>query len=390
MQEYRYLIVGGGMTSAAAVNGIRTADDEGEIGILSAEDQLPYDRPPLTKGLWTGEADLSEIWRDLPAGVTFHPATTIVKLDPAKKVVMDEEGEQYGYEKLLLATGGSPRTLAFGEEKVIYYRGFEDYARLQELTESHDDFAVIGGGFIGSEIAAALAMQDKQVNMIFPQKAIGAHMYPEGLAKDLNQLYTKHGVHVMSEDRVIDLAGYGTDLTVMTETGEQFPVNAVVAGIGIEPNVELAESAGIEVDDGIVVDQSLRTSEQDIYAAGDVANFEDQKMGLRRRVEHENAANTMGQAAGKSMAGEPITYEHSPMFYSDLFDRGYEAVGTLNADLEMVEDWQTEFDKGVVYYLDEGRVRGVLLWNTWGKVEQATDMLADTTQYEPKDLIGKL
>ncbi|MFP3853492.1 MAG: NAD(P)/FAD-dependent oxidoreductase [Anaerolineales bacterium] len=390
MKEHSYLIVGGGMSAAAAVEGIRTEDENADIGILSREDEKPYDRPPLSKGLWTGDADLEGIWRELPEGVRHYPGSAVGAVDPTMKKVTDTSGESYRYEKLLLATGGRPRRLDFGKDDIIYYRRLSDYRRLRNLSQDHEAFAVIGAGFIGSEIAAALAMQGKRVTMIYPQEYVADHMFPADLAADLSDLYKERGVELLPGEKAAGLEGLGTDLTLKTESGQALQVNAVVAGIGIAPNVELAENAGLTVDNGIVVNERLQSSDGYIYAAGDVANYPDQKMGMRRRVEHENAANSMGRTAGRAMAGAQVAYDHSPMFYSDLFDRGYEAVGRLDASMETVSDWEEPFKKGVVYYLEDGRVRGVLLWNTWGKVDEATELLAEQGPFNEQDLKGRI
>jgi NADPH-dependent 2,4-dienoyl-CoA reductase/sulfur reductase-like enzyme len=189
---------------------------------------------------------------------------------------------------------------------------------------------------------------------------------------------------------VTGLEGAGTDLRVVTQDGRRIPANAVVAGIGIQPNTQLAEAAGLKVEDGIIVDESLQTSHAGVYAAGDVARFPDALLGTARRVEHEDAANSMGKAAGRIMAGADETYDYSPMFYSDLFDLGYEAVGRLDSRMETVADWQEPFRKGVVYYLDDGRVRGVLLWNVWDKVDAAKEVIAAAEQVTASQLKGRI
>ena len=182
----------------------------------------------------------------------------------------------------------------------------------------------------------------------------------------------------------------GGQLAVRTAGDQELLVDGVVAGIGIEPNTALAQAAGLEVDNGIVVDALLRTSHPDIYAAGDVANFYNPPLGKRMRVEHEDNANTMGRQAGRNMAGDRPPYDHLPFFYSDLFDLGYEAVGELDARLEMVADWKEPFREGVLYYLRDGRVRGVLLWNVWGQVDAARRLIAEPGPFQPEDLIGRL
>lgn len=382
MEQFDYLIIGGGMTAAAAANGIREVDGDGSIAILSAEDHPPYDRPPLSKALWTGKKETEEIWRQVPQDVTLYEGREVTALDPEQRQATDAEGEKIGYGKLLLATGGEPRRLPFGGERIIYYRDFASFQRLQDLVGEHERFAVIGGGFIGSEIAAALAMNDRQVTMLFPETGIGARLFPEGMAAYLNDYYAQRGVEVLAGETVTDVEGQGTDLVVVTDQGRRLEVNGVVAGIGITPNVVLAEQAGLKVANGVLVDPSLRTNDEHIYAAGDVANFYDYALDDHRRVEHEDAANSMGRQAGRNMAGAAETYDYLPMFYSDLFDHGYEAVGLLDSRLETLADWREEHEKGVIYYLDGGRVRGVLLWNVWDKVDEARALIAATNQVE--------
>jgi NADPH-dependent 2,4-dienoyl-CoA reductase/sulfur reductase-like enzyme len=175
-----------------------------------------------------------------------------------------------------------------------------------------------------------------------------------------------------------------------TQGDREIASEAVVAGIGIQPNVELAEAAGLEVDDGVRVDGGLRTSHPDIYAAGDVANFYNPALDRRLRVEHEDNANTMGQMAGQAMAGRTVSYDHLPSFYSDLFELGFEAVGEVDARLEIVADWKEPYREGVVYYLRDGRVRGVLLWNVWDQVEAARKLIAEAGPFRAENLRGRL
>ena len=146
----------------------------------------------------------------------------------------------------------------------------------------------------------------------------------------------------------------------------------------------------MKVDNGIVVDAGLRTSDPNIFAAGDVANYHDQVLGTRRRVEHEDNANSMGEAAGRAIAGEDVQYDYSPYFYSDMFDLGYEAVGRVDSRLETVADWREPFEKGVIYYLDQQRVRGVLLWNVWDQVDAARKLLAEPGPFDAASLKNKL
>jgi 3-phenylpropionate/trans-cinnamate dioxygenase ferredoxin reductase subunit len=390
MPQYKYLIIGGGMTADAAIGGIRQTDPSGSIGLIGSERHPPYNRPPLSKDLWKGKS-VDSIWRRTNRqGVDFHLGRSVNALDVKQKQVVDDHGVAYAWEKLLLATGGAPRRLPFGDDHIIYYRFLDDYTRLCSLSEHGQRFAVIGSGFIGSEIAAALAMNKKDVVMLFPGDGIGGRLFPHDLSAFLNEFYREKGVDVQGGMRVIGMEQKGTRNLLKTQSGKEFFVDGVIAGLGIEPNAALAQAAGLEVDGGIVVDEALRTSHPDIYAAGDVAVFYNPLLGKRIRVEHEDNANTMGRAAGQAMAGTGAPYHYLPYFYSDLFELGYEAVGELDAQLEMVADWKQRYREGVIYYLDHGRVRGVLLWNTWDQVTAARALIGEPGPFRPEDLRGRL
>jgi 3-phenylpropionate/trans-cinnamate dioxygenase ferredoxin reductase component len=390
MAHYPYLIVGGGMTAAAAIQGIRELDATGSIGVIGGEQHPPYQRPPLSKALWKGKP-LESIWIDSEKqGIEFALGRRAHTLDLERKRVSDDQGIVYTFDKLLLATGGTPRHFSWGGDDVIYYRTLDDYQRLRALAERGQRFAVIGGGFIGSEIAAALALNGKDVTLLFPGTGIGAHIFGSDLSAFLNQYYQQHNVEVLPGETAVGLERRDAKIVLKLESGRELLVDGVVAGIGIELNTALAQAAGLQVDDGIIVDGLLRSSHPDIYAAGDVANFANPALGKRLRVEHEDNANTMGKIAGRNMAGAQEAYDHLPFFYSDLFDLGYEAVGELDARLELVADWKEPFREGVLYYLRDGRVRGVLLWNVWEQVDAARRLIAEPGPFDPGDLRGRL
>lgn len=390
MTNYRYLIVGGGMTAAAAVEGIREMDATGSIGLVSAENDAPYDRPPLSKGLWKGKS-LDIIWHKTEEKkVNIHLGRVIKEIVPKQRLVRDDRGEIFGYEKLLLATGGRSRRLPLGDDQIIYFRTVSDYRRLRALTETGRRFAAIGGGFIGSEIAASLALNGKEVVMIFPGTNIGDRIFPRTLAQFLSNFYRQKGVEVLAGEKIISLRKRDSHCILKTTSHRLIGVDGIVAGIGIVPNVELAQAAKLNVENGIVVDELLRTSEPDIYAAGDVAAFQNPALGKRIRVEHEDNAKTMGWLAGRNMAGQFEPYHHLPYFYSDMFELGYEAVGELDSRLETFEDWKEPNKEGVIYYLQNGRVRGVLLWNVWGQVGAARDLIAEPGPFRPENLKGRL
>jgi NADPH-dependent 2,4-dienoyl-CoA reductase/sulfur reductase-like enzyme len=390
MAYYPYLIIGGGMTAAAAIQGIREVDTAGAIGLIGGEQHPPYQRPPLSKALWKGKSPES-IWiNTAQQGIELALGRKAHTLDVERKRVVDENGTIYTFDKLLLATGGTPRRFPWGGDDIIYYRTVDDYQRLRALAKRGQRFAVIGGGFIGSEIAAALAMNGKDVTLLFPGTGIGAQLFGADLSAFLNEYYRQHGVEVLPGETAVGLERRGAKFALKLHSGRELLVDGVVAGIGIEPNVALAQAAGLRVDNGIVVDAMLRTSHPDIIAAGDVANFANPRLGKRLRVEHEDNANTMGKLAGRNMAGAQEAYDHLPFFYSDLFDLGYEAVGELDARLELAADWKDPFREGVLYYLREGRVRGVLLWNVWEQVDAARRLIAEPGPFDPGDLRGRL
>ena len=388
--HYQYLILGGGMTAAAAADGVREVDATGAIGIISAETNPPYNRPPLSKGLWKGDP-IDSVWRKMTGKpAELHLGCLISEIVPAKQQVIDNGGSIFSYGKLLLATGGTPRRLPFDDEDVIYFRTLSDYERLRALTGKGGRFAIVGGGFIGSEIAAALAMNDKNVVLIFPGREIGERLFPRELSEYVSSVYRQKGVELVPGEKVVTSAARGNQRVLMTTSGREIIVDGVVAGIGIEPNIELAKAAGLSTNKGIVVDEFLRTSSPGIYAAGDVAEFYNPTLAKRMRVEHEDNANSMGRLAGRNMAGMIEPYDHLPSFYSDMFELGYEAVGEVDSRLETFADWKRPNKEGVVYYLSGGRVRGVLLWNVWNQVPAARALIAEPGPFTSDNLKGRL
>ncbi len=233
-------------------------------------------------------------------------------------------------------------------------------------------------------------MNGKEVVMIFPDQDIGERVFPRDLSQYVSSFYKQKGVELLAGEKIVALEARGNQHVLKTATEREIVVDGVVAGIGLEPNIELAQSAGLKTDNGIVVDEFLRTRHPDIYAAGDVAAFHSPVLGKRIRVEHEDNANSMGRLAGRNMAGKHEPYNHLPSFYSDMFELGYEAVGEVDSRLETFADWKRPNEEGVVYYLKNARVRGVLLWNVWGQVQAARELIAEPGPFTPKDLEGRL
>jgi len=370
MHTSTYLIVGAGMTGDMATKGIREHDSDGSITMVGADPHPPYKRPLLTKGLWQGEPE-EKLWRKPAEGVELVTGRRIVSLDLVAHTATDDSGEDHAWEKLLLATGARPREIP-GAEGVVWFRNLDDYRLLREIAREGAHVAVIGGGFIGSELAAGLVGNGCRVTMLFPEPGIGHRLFPAGLSASVTDYYREKGVEVLAGEMVASASGE----RVETESGRTIEADAVAAGLGVIPDTELAEAAGLEVNDGIVVDEYGRVSgREDVFAAGDVARIPVPALGISQRIEHEDHANSHGRAVGANMAGADAPYEHLPFFYSDLFDLGYEAVGLVDSRLDAVENWQEPFRKGVVTYVEGGRPRGVLLWNVWNKLDDARDLI---------------
>jgi NADPH-dependent 2,4-dienoyl-CoA reductase/sulfur reductase-like enzyme len=374
VQTTRYLIVGGGMTADAAAKGIRERDPDGPILLVSAEPDPPYARPPLTKDLWKGK-DEAKIWRGTDAleGVELRLGRRIESLDLAARRATDDAGEEIAWEKLLLATGGRPRTLPGAGEGIVYFRTLADYRLLRERAREGARAVVIGGGFIGSELAAALSSAGCRVTMVFPEDGIAARILPAGLSAFVNDVYREHGVEVLAGELVSAADGGSVTLG----DGRRLEADIVAAGLGIVPDAGLAQAAGLAVDDGILVDELGRVEgHDDVFAAGDVARFPSPVLGGTFRVEHEDHAKSHGKLVGQNMAGAGMPYDHLPFFYSDMFELGYEAVGEVDSRLATRERWDEPNRKGVVAYVDEGdRPRGFLFWNVWDKVDAGRELI---------------
>jgi 3-phenylpropionate/trans-cinnamate dioxygenase ferredoxin reductase subunit len=373
MEKTTYLIVGGGMTGAEAAKAIRERDGGAAVTLVGGEPHAPYKRPPLSKKLWSGGEE-SSIWKGTEElGIDLRLGRRIVSLDLAASRAVDDDGAEYAFEKVLLATGGRPRRLGGNDREVIYFRTLDDYRALRGIAGEGKRVVVIGGGFIGTEIAAALTTNGCAVTMVVPEQWLNARLFPAGLGGFVTEYYRERGVEVLTGETVGSVDG----TSVTTGSGRTLEADAVVAGLGIVPDTELAEAAGLPVENGIVVDEYGRADgRDDVFAAGDVANFPSPVLGGVFRVEHEDHANTHGKVVGSNMAGAGVVYDHLPLFYSDLFDLGYEAVGEVDSRLATVETWEEPNRKGTIVYVDdERRPRGFLLWDTWGKVDAARELI---------------
>ena len=380
---FKYVIVGGGLTGANAVKGIRERDQRGSVLLIGSEKHMPYDRPPLTKKLWFGKTTvekmvvLNQAYCD-QNGVEVALETEVVGVAPAQKSVTERGGKTWRYEKLLLATGGTPRTLSIAGadlDGICYYRYLDDYLRIREQAGEGTSAVVVGGGFIGSEIAAALSINKLDVTMVFPSEYLVSRVFPDYLGKAIQQHYLEKGVKVLAGEKPASFEKSGAKLVTRTESGKRIESDLVIVGIGIAPSVKLVQGAGLQTGDGIVVNAFLQTSNPDIYAAGDNALFPYYALNQQVRIEHWDNAVTQGAWAGRNMASAHEPYTHMPYFYSDLFEFGYEAVGAVDSSLETVTDWLKENERGVIYYLREGKIRGAMMCDVWDKVDAARELI---------------
>lgn len=396
--SFDYVIVGGGMAGASAVAGIREADPKGSILLISAEEDLPYDRPPLTKQLWTGKTTIEKTIKHnhdyyKANHVELRLGATVKAIDAAAHTLRDSQCNSLGYRKLLLATGGTPRKLDIpggDNPEISYYRTLKDFRSLKNRSQNAKSALIIGGGFIGSELAASMCTAGLKVTMVFHSHYLVSKVFPKSLAKALTEKYQAEGITIHGGDSPVSITHDGGGFTVKTKNGLSLKADLLAVGIGIAPNVALAESIGLKLDHGIVVNEYLQTSNADIYAAGDVARFPLTGFGPRR-LEHYDNATSQGKHAGKNMAGAHSPFTYVPLFYSDLFDFGYEAVGDVDSRLKTVADWKEPNKTGVIYYLnDKDQVRGAMLCNVWDKIPDARKLIQEGDKVTPESLKGAI
>lgn len=396
-KRFDYVIVGGGLAGASAVQGIRELDTKGSVLLIGSEKHLPYDRPPLSKKLWFGQKKVEEIFLHDPGfyrkhSVTLTLSTTASSIDPKNRTVTAGT-ETYGYGKLLLATGGTPRRLTVpgGDlDGISYYRYLDDYLKVREAAAEGTRAVIIGGGFIGSELAAALHRNRVAVTMVYPSPYLVDRVFPEGLGRALQSHYIERGVRILSGVKPVSFTKKGRRFVTKTDAGDEIESDFVIAGVGITPAIGLAEGAGLKTGNGVEVNGLLQTSEPDIYAAGDVAFFPYAALQKSTRIEHWDNSLNQGTQAGRNMAGANEEFTYMPYFFSDLFDFGYEAVGEVDSSLETFADWQKENDTGVIYYLKDGVVRGAVMCNVWDKVPAARELIKRKVRFDGKNLRGAL
>jgi NADPH-dependent 2,4-dienoyl-CoA reductase/sulfur reductase-like enzyme len=332
----KYLILGGGMVAGYAAKELANRDlKPGELAIVSADGVVPYERPPLSKGFLSGKDNETSILINNPDwyrehGIEVRLDTVIEHIDPSKKLVQSNIREEFEYEHLLLATGARARKLDCpGNDlgSVFYLRSLRDSEAIRSKSAAAKTAVIIGGGFIGMEVASVLAQKSIQSTLIVREDRVWSRVFTPVMSAFFEQYYTAHGVRIVQQARVAAIEGKGTVQAVLLGDREKLSCDLMVVGVGAVPVTELLEKTGVAIDDGIVVNEYLEASQAGIYAAGDVANYPDAIFKKRRRVEHWDNAVSQGQHWARGVVGERQPSVHVPYFFSDVFDLSYELWG---------------------------------------------------------------
>ena len=343
MDQVKFVILGGGMVAGyAAKELVELGLPAGDLAIVSADDEVPYERPPLSKSFLAGKdtkesirINAAEFYRE--HGIDMRLRCEIESVDPAAKRMRMKQGGELGFDKLVIATGARVRTLHVPGaelEGIHYLRSLDDSSRIRERASSARRAAVVGGGFIGMEVAAVLAQQGIDTTMILRSSRIWDQFFTPEMSQFFESYYVARGVKVERNASIESFSGDGAVDSVHLAGGRAIPADIVVAGVGVQPVTEFLASSGIELSDGVIVNEYLETNRPGIYAAGDVANYKDLLFGKRRRVEHWDNAVSQGQHCARLLMGERQPFRHVPYFFSDEFDLSYEFWGdTSGADM---------------------------------------------------------
>ncbi|WP_405717327.1 FAD-dependent oxidoreductase [Streptomyces sp. NBC_01537] len=371
-----YLIVGASLAGAKAAQTLREEGFEGRIVLVGEENERPYERPPLSKGYLLGKAEREEIYVHRPQWYAEHDVdlrlgVTVTSVDPAAHEVTFADGSRLGYAKLLLTTGSSPRRLpvpGVDLDGVLYLRRLEDSNRIKEAFGAASRIVVIGAGWIGLETAAAARAAGVEVTVLEMAELPLLRVLGREASQIFADLHTDHGVDLRCGVQVAEITGTdGHASGVLLADSSRIEADAVIVGVGITPNSRLAAAAGLDVDNGIRVDAHLRSSDQDIYAAGDVANAFHPLLGKHIRVEHWANALHQPQVAAKAMLGQDVTYDRVPYFFTDQYDLGMEYTGYVEPGAydQVVFRGGTSTREFIAFWLAHSRVLAGMNVNVW-------------------------
>lgn len=359
-----YVIVGGGLAAAKAAQALREQGYEGRLVVVGAEPHLPYERPPLSKSYLQGKSEREKIFVHDAAWyaeqrVEVLTGTSVTAIDRAAHEVTLSTGGKLGYAKLLLATGATPRRLP-GD--ALYLRTVDDSERLRDVLASASRIAIVGAGWIGLEVAAAARAAGVDVTVLEAGSQPLLRVLGERIGAAFADLHRANGVDLRLGVKVEEISG-----GVRLADGTRVEADAVIAGIGVEPDTRLAAAAGLQVDDGVLVDASLRTSDPDIFAAGDVARAHHPLLDTHIRVEHWANALNQPAVAARAMLGQDATYDRLPYFYTDQYDLGMEYTGHVRpgqAD-DVVIRGDLAGREYIAFWLSDGKVVAGMNVNIW-------------------------
>jgi NADPH-dependent 2,4-dienoyl-CoA reductase/sulfur reductase-like enzyme len=380
----KYLILGGGMVAGYAAKQLVEAGlKPRELTIVSADSSIPYERPPLSKGFLAGKDTEASIFINTDDFYQAHDIEVrlncvVSSVDSARKNVRLQSGEEIGFEKLVVATGAQVRTLdipGHNLKEVYYLRTLEDSKRIRQKAEGAKRAVVIGGGFIAMEVASVLAQKEIETTMVVPGDRIWKRFFTAPMSLFFEDYFTARGVRFAKNNKVVKLNGAGTVESAGLQNGEIAPCDMVVAGIGVNPVTEPLANSGIEVADGVVVNEYLETSQRDIYAAGDVASYYDVLFEKHRRAEHWDNAVAQGQHCARILSGERAPFIHVPYFFSDVFDLSYEFWGDSSGADEVVERGDLSSRNFSVWWLRQGKLAAAFIMNRPDEEREAAPRL---------------
>ena len=390
-----HVLVGAGLAGARAAEALRNEGVEGPIVLIGEEHDPPYERPPLSKGFLAGNTPREELAVH-PSGwyaehdVELLLGRRVTSIDRGGAAVELDGGERLAYDRLLLTTGSSPRKLGVPGndlDGVLYLRRVGHSEAIRAAIAAGGPLVVVGGGWIGLEVAAVARTKGVEVTLVEVQPTPLHAVLGQEVGERIAALHRDHGLHLRTGAQVSALRGTGRVEGVELAGGAVVPAAAVVVGVGIRPRTELAEAAGLAADDGVLVDATLRTADPRIWAAGDVANAENDWAGRRLRVEHFANANDQGPFVGRSMAGSAARWAVPPFFWSDQYDAGMEYRGWADPRTSRVV-FRGEVADGawMAFWLDGDEVRAGLHVNAWDDAGEVKRLVVDRAKVDPDRL----
>jgi 3-phenylpropionate/trans-cinnamate dioxygenase ferredoxin reductase component len=368
-----FVIVGASLAGAKAAEELRERGFDGHVVLVGSEPARPYERPPLTKDYLRGESEREKTYVHEDGFYAQHEIelltdTTATAIDPGASRITLDDGRELGYDRLLLATGAEPRRIPVpGAELdgVHYLRTLADCDVLRERLERAGRVVVVGAGWIGSEFAASARQRGLEVTLIDPLALPNERIFGAEIGAFYRDVHAQHGIELALGEGVDSFEGDGAVARVRTSSGHVIDCDFAVVGIGVMPRVELAGDAGLEVENGIVVDEKLQTSAPNVFAAGDVASASHPFYAQRIRVEHWANALNQGPAAARAMLGEPVSYDRIPYFFSDQYDVGMEYSGHAPEWDEVVFRGDRDSGEFIAFWLRDGRVAAGMNVNVW-------------------------